>query len=200
MNPGQDAPKGMASRLFLVALALLLLVPACSPETGKGNEKLRQEIKGLKNEITALKEQVAKLEAGQQTMLDLLKKSTAPPPAAALPPPQLPMMGQPLVTQPPAEVQPLTVSQLLAGKERYLGTRVTVRGPVGPVLVHRKSLILKSPQGMVEVFFGKIADQKLVQYLTSATLSQPVTVTGLVGPPGKNGSARLQINAESIDF
>ena len=57
---------------------------------------------------------------------------------------------------------PLTVSQLLAGKDQYLGARVTVKGEVGPVLVHHKSLMLKSPQGMVEVLFGKLPDQKQV--------------------------------------
>lgn len=197
MDSGQGMPQSKAYRLLLVGLALLLLVPACAPETGNSKEKLRKEIQGLKKEITALKEQVAKLETGQQAILELLKKSAPSPPAAALPPQ---LMAQPPVTPSSAVAPPLTISQLLAGKDQYLGTRVVVRGPVGPVLVHHKSLILKSPQGMVEVYFGKITDQKLVQYLTSATLEQPVTVTGIVTPPAKTGSAKLQIDAESIDF
>jgi cell division septum initiation protein DivIVA len=200
MNPGQGLPKRKAYRLLLVGLALVLLIPACSPQANKNNEELRQEIKGLKSEIKALKEEVAKLEAGQQAMLALLKKSASPPPVAALPPQPSPMLAQPQVTTSPAGAKPLTVSQLLAGQDRYIGTRVTVLGQAGPVLVHHKSLILMSPQGMVEVFFGKIADQKQVQYLTSATLQQPVTVTGVVGLPTKPGSARLQIEAESIEF
>jgi hypothetical protein len=93
----------------------------------------------------------------------------------------------------------LTVSELITGKDRYLGTRVTVRGAVGPVLVHHKSLLLKSPEGLVEVFFGKLPDQKQVQRLTSTTLDQPITVTGVAGPSPKGG-AKLEIQAEAIDF
>ncbi len=95
---------------------------------------------------------------------------------------------------------PLTVSQLLAGKDQYLGARVTVKGEVGPVLVHHKSLLLKSPQGMVEVLFGKLPDQKQVARLASTPIDQMLTVTGVVSlPPGPAGLAKLQISAESID-
>ena len=48
---------------------------------------------------------------------------------------------------------------------------MTVKGEAGPVMVHRKSLMLKSPQGMVEVLFGKLPDPKQVQRLTSTPLT-----------------------------
>ena len=76
---------------------------------------------------------------------------------------------------------------------------MTVKGSVGPVLVHHKSLLLKAPEGLVEVFFGKLPDEKLVQRLTSTTLDQPITVTGVVGPSPKGG-ANLQIQAEAVEF
>ncbi len=96
---------------------------------------------------------------------------------------------------------PLTVSQLLAGKDQYLGARVTVKGEAGPVLVNHKSVMLKSPQGMVEVLFGKLPDQKQVARLTSIPIDQPLTVTGVVSlPPGTAGAAKLQISAEAVDF
>jgi len=102
--------------------------------------------------------------------------------------------------QAPPAPQPLTVGQLLAGKDQYLGSRVTVKGPVGPVLVHHKSMLLKAPEGMVEVRFGKLPDQKLVQQLTSTPLEKPVTVTGVVSLPPRAGTAKLQIDAEAVDF
>jgi hypothetical protein len=183
---------------LISGLLIFLFVSACTPPA-KSDEELRRDLQELKKEVKVLAEKLDKLQAGQQNLLDQLQKA-APPPLVALPPPQAPLMPAPPMTQPPGGAEPLSVSQLLAAKDQYLGARVTVRGPVGPVLVHRKSLILKAPQGMVEVLFGKIADQKLIQYLTSATLEQPVTVTGVVGPPGKTGSAKLQIDAESLDF
>lgn len=186
MNIGQGWLRSLAHGVFLGSLAVLLLLPACVPGP-QSNEELRKEIQGLKSEVASLKEKLAKVEAGQQAILDLLKKSGAPPEVAGLP-----------ETLPPGP-QVLTVDQLLAAKERYLGTRVTVKGSVGPVLVHHKSLLLKAPQGLVEVFFGNLPDQKLVQRLTSTTLDQPITVTGVVGPSPKGG-ANLQIQAEAVEF
>ena len=173
---------------FIAALIILLLIPACSA-TGKSEEDLRKEIQDLKQEVKAMQEKLGQLQAGQQSMLDLLKK---PPPEMAAPPFQPP--------QAPPAPQPLTVGQLLAGKDQYLGNRVTVQGPVGPVLVHHKSMLLKSPEGMVEVRFGKLPDQKLAQQLTSIPLEKPVTVTGVVSLPPRAGTAKLQIDAEAVDF
>ncbi|MFZ0050333.1 MAG: hypothetical protein WAK96_01030, partial [Desulfobaccales bacterium] len=107
-------------------LAMALLMAACSPEP-KSGENLRGEIQDLKKEINAMQEKLDKLQAGQQTMLDLLQKPLQPSQAA-----------QPFQPLPPP--QALTVSQLLASKDQYLGSRVTVKGKAGPVIVHHKSL------------------------------------------------------------
>lgn len=172
---------------WLIAILLLLAVSACSP-AAKNEEELHRDVQDLKKEVMAMQEKLDKLQAGQQALLDQLKKAPSLPETAVMPPPQ------------PQVVQPLTVSQLLAGKDQYLGTRVTVRGPAGPVLVHHKSLMLRAPEGMVEVFYDKLSDPRLVQYLSSATLEQPITVTGLVSLPTRGGGTKLRIDAESIDF
>jgi hypothetical protein len=78
---------------------------------------------------------------------------------------------------------------------------VKVKGMPGPVMVHHKSLMLKSPQGMIEVLFGNLPDPKLVQSLSSAALDKPLTVTGVVNlPPARGAGAQLQINAEAVEF
>ena len=179
---------------LVTLLIILLLFPSCSP-SNKADEELRGEIKDLKNEVKALGEKLDKLEVSQQALLMVLKKPAAAPPEAAATPPPPPQF------QAPAVPPPLTVSQLLAGKDQYLGARVTVKGEVGPVLVHHKSLLLKSPQGMVEVLFGKLPDVKQVQRLTSTPIDKALTVTGVVTlSPGPAGAAKLQITAEAIDF
>ena len=180
---------------FVTLLIILLLFPSCSP-SNKADEELRGEIKDLKKEVKALGEKLDKLEVSQQALLLVLKKpAAAPPEAAASPPPPPPQF------QAPAVPAPLTVSQLLAGKDQYLGARVTVKGEAGPVIVNHKSVMLKSPQGMVEVLFGRLPDQKQVARLTSIPIDNPLTVTGVVSlPPGPAGAAKLQINAEAVDF
>ena len=179
---------------FVTLLIILLLFPSCSP-SNKADEELRGEIKDLKKEVKALGEKLDKLEVSQQALLMVLKKPAAAPPEAAATPPQPPQF------QAPAVPAPLTVSQLLAGKDQYLGARVTVKGEAGPVIVNHKSVMLKSPQGMVEVLFGKLPDQKQVARLTSIPIDKPLTVTGVVSlPPGPAGAAKLQISAEAVDF
>jgi outer membrane murein-binding lipoprotein Lpp len=176
-----------AGGCLLLALALALLLPACAVE-GQSNEALRKEVQELKAEVAALKEKVGQLQAGQKEIQDLLKKPAAmAPPLAAPPEPALPA------------AQPLTVSELIASKDRYLGARVTVKGLMGPVLVHHKSLMLKAPQGMVEVSLARLGDEKLVQRLTSVAHEGPITVTGVVSPSPKGG-AKLQITAEAVEF
>lgn len=168
----------------ILLLALALLTPgACAPDR-KAQEEMQKEIQGLRTEVRALQEKLAKLEAGQQEILSLLQKPPAPPAATVAP---------------PAAPEPLSVSQLLKDKERFLGTRVTVKGMPGPVLVHHQTLLLKAPEGMVEVYFGSLPDLAIVNRLTSTSLDQPVTVTGFVNPPGKGGG-HLRINAEAIEF
>lgn len=169
---------------FLVFLAVLMLLVGCSSQKNK-EEELGREIHGLKSEIVQLKEKLAKLETDQQHLWDLLKKPGLAAEATAR-------------AAPSAGDQPLTVSQLIIGKDQFIGTRVKVRGLVGPVLVHHKTFLLRSPEGMVEVFFGNLED-KLVQRLTSMLLDQPLTVTGMVNPAPKGG-AKLLITAESVEF
>lgn len=186
--PGLPQPPvpGGTRRLIVMLLALAFL-SACAP-TNRAEEELRKEIQALKAQVAAVQEKLNQVQAGQQAILELLKP-TAPPAAPLAAPSQLP------------DPESLTVAQLLASKDRFLGTRVKVKGMPGPVMVHHKSLMLKSPQGMIEVLFGSLPDPKLVQSLSSAALDKPLTVTGVVNlPPARGAGAQLQINAEAVEF
>ena len=186
--PQPPAPGGV--RRLIVMLMALVFLSACAP-SNQAEEELRKEIQALKAQVAAAQEKLDKVQAGQQAILDLLKQ---PAPAAA------PIAPMAVPSQPPAP-EALTVAELLTSKDRYLGTRVKVKGMPGPVMVHHKSLMLKSPQGMVEVLFGNLPDPKLVQTLSSAALDKPLTVMGVVNlPPARGGGAQLQINAEAVEF
>jgi len=175
---------------FIVVLMALASLSACAP-SNQADEELRKEIQALKAQVTAMQEKLNQVQTGQQAMLELLKQ---PAPAAA---PTAPMA----VPSQPAAPETLTVAELLASKDRYLGIRVKVKGMPGPVMVHHKSLMLKGPQGMVEVLFGNLPDPKLIQSLSSTALDKPLTVTGVVNlPPARGGGAQLQINAEAVEF
>jgi hypothetical protein len=179
--PHPPAPAGLC-RLMVMLLALAFL-SACAP-SNQADEELRKEVQALKAQVAAAQEKLNQVQAGQQAILDLLQK---PAPAAA--------------PSPPPGPESLTVAALLASKDRYLGTRVKVKGMPGPVMVHHKSLMLKGPQGMVEVLYGNLPDPKLVQSLSSAALDKPLTVTGVVNlPPSRGAGAQLQINAEAVEF
>jgi len=183
--PPSPAPGGGRRRLAM--LMALVLLSACAP-SNQAEEELRKEMQALKSQVTALQEKLTQVQTGQQAILDLLKQP------APLPAP-LAMPGQ------PPTPESLTVAELLASKDRYLGARVKVKGLPGPVMVHHKSLMLKSPQGMVEVLFGNLTDPKVVQNLSSTALEKPLTVTGVVNlPPARGAGAQLQINAEAVEF
>jgi hypothetical protein len=183
--PQPQAPGG-ARRLIVMLMALVFL-SACAP-TNQAEEELRKEIQALKAQVAAMQEKLTQMQAGQQAILDLLKQPG--PPAAPLAVP----------SQPPAP-ESLTVAELLSSKDRYLGTRVKVKGMAGPVMVHHKSLMLKGPQGMVEVLFGNLPDPHLIQTLSSTALDKPLTVTGVVNLPAARGAgAQLQISAEAVEF
>jgi hypothetical protein len=181
----QTQPSAQVSYVIALLLALFFL-SACAPSSSK-DEELHREIQALKDRVIALQEKLNQLQAGQQAIIDLLKQPALPPEPMASPPPEL---------------KPLSVAELLASKDRYLGSRVTVKGPVGPVMMHHKSLMLKSPQGMVEVLFGDLSDPKLIQILSSTPMAdKSLTVTGVVNvPQARNAGAQLQINAEAIEF
>jgi hypothetical protein len=187
--PQLPAPGG--GRRLIVTLLTLVLLSACAP-ANQAEEELRKEIQALKAQVATLQEKLNQVQTGQQAILDLLKK-----PEVQVAPPAAPMA---LPSQ-PAGPETLTVEQLLASKDRYLGTRVKVKGMPGPVMVHHKSLLLKGPQGMVEVLFGNLPDPKLIQTLSSAALDKPLTVTGTANlPPARSGGAQIQINAEAVEF
>jgi hypothetical protein len=175
---------------FIVVLMALVSLSACAP-SNQADGELRQEIKALKAQVTAMQEKLNQVQTGQQVILDLLKQpAVAPAPIAPMVAP-----SQPLAPE------ALTVAELIASKDRYLGTRVKVKGMPGPVMVHHKSLMLKGPQGMIEVLFGNLPDPKLIQSLSSAALDKPLTVTGVVNLPAARGAgAQLQINAEAVEF
>ncbi len=191
-SPGLPQPSapGGGRRIGALLMALLFL-SACAP-SNQAEEELRKEMQALKAQVAAMQEKLNQVQTGQQAILDQLK---LPAPVAA------PLAGPlALPGQLPASAT-LSVAQLLESKDRYLGTRVKVMGAVGPVMVHHKSLMLKSPQGMVEVLFGNLPDPKLVQTLTSTPLDKPLTVTGMVNlGPARGAAAQLQINAEAVEF
>jgi hypothetical protein len=190
--PHHPVPTGV-SRIIIMLMALVSLSACAPPNQAEG--ELRQEIQALKAQVTAMQEKLNQVQTGQQVMLELLKQ---PAPAAAPPPAPLAPMAVPSQSPGP---EALTVAELLARKDRYLGTRVKVKGMPGPVMVHHKSLMLKGPQGMVEVLFGSLPDPKLIQSLSSAALDKPLTVTGVVNLPAARGAgAQLQINAEAVEF
>jgi hypothetical protein len=183
--PHPPASAGVC-RLMVMLMALMFL-SACAP-SNQAEEELRKEIQALKTQMSATQEKLNQVQLDQQAILDLLKKPA--PMAAPLAAPSL-----------PPGPESLTVPELLASKDRYLGTRVKVKGMPGPVMVHHKSFMLKGPQGMVEVLFGNLPDQKLIQSLSSAALDKPLTVTGMVNlPPARGAGAQLQINAEAVEF
>jgi outer membrane murein-binding lipoprotein Lpp len=191
MSSGLPQPLAPGGARRVVALIMtLVFLAACEPSNQKA-EELRKEVQALKAQVAAMQEKLNQIQGGQQAIIEMMKQSS--PPAAQPAPVAMP--------SPPPGPEPLTVAQLLASKDRYLGTRVTVKGVVGPVMMHHKSLMLKSPQGMVEVLFGNLPDPKLIQTLSSTSLDKPITVTGVVNlPPGRGAGAQLQINAEAVDF
>ncbi len=179
---------------FIVVLMALASLSACAP-SNQAEGELHKEIQALKAQVTAMQEKLNQVQTGQQVILELLKQ---PAPVAA--PAVAPIAPMIVPNQPPGPAA-LTVAELLASKDRYLGTRVKVKGMPGPVMVHHKSLMLKGPQGMIEVLFGNLPDPKLVQSLSSTALDKPLTVTGVVNlPPARGAGAQLQINAEAVEF
>ena len=189
--PHPPASAGVC-RLMVMVMALMFL-SACAAPSSQADEELRKEIQALKTQMAVTQEKLNQLQIGQQAILDLLKKPE--PMAAPVPAP----MAMP--SPPPPGPDSLTVDALLASKDRYLGTRVKVKGMPGPVMVHHKTFILKGPQGMIEVLFGNLPDPKMIQSLSSAALDKPLTVTGVVNlPPARGAGAQLQINAEAVEF
>lgn len=184
----------MAIIRWHAVLLPLLLVWAC--DQAKVAE-LEKEVQAQKTEVAALKDKLAQVEAGlkeleagrqklEAGLRELAQAREASPPAV----PAAPAPGV------------LTVEQVLKDKERYLNTRVVVRGAPGPVLMHKKILYLTSPAGLLEVNFSNLPDRKQMERLTAQALETPLTVTGtLTQAPGVGKDpSRLQILAEVVEF
>jgi hypothetical protein len=181
-------------------LALLWLTPGCPPPSGGAD--LKKDVDALKTEVAALKEKVSQLEATQNILVELVKAKAALPAPAPAPggaAAELPGL-------PPAPMQPagasLTLDELFKNKDQFLGTRVTVKGLPGPVMMHKKTLFLSGPGGMVEVIYGNLQDKKQVERITAQNIDTPITVSGLLtGTPGQaKGQVRLMIMADSVEF
>jgi len=213
MIPPKSSPSLQSFIFPAFGLALLLSLSGCGPSPAE-LEKVRQEVKDLKTQVAALKEQVNKLEASQQQVLTLLRQLGVvqlPPP----PPPPGPPTGEPQAPAPAAPPAPgappaaapapeasgpqeVSLGQLLKEQGRFLNTRVKVKGRLGMMVLHRKTLSLTSPEGSVEVFFGKLPDIKAAERLGALGLNHPLTVTGTVTAAPKGPGLRL--NAESVEF
>jgi outer membrane murein-binding lipoprotein Lpp len=196
VGSGLSQPSAWWNCRRVIALFLaVLLMSACSPPNQANQKKaaeLSQEIKALKAQIAAMQAKLDKLQGGQQAILALMKQS------APVSTPTTAPLTEPQVIPGPS----LTVGQLLASKDRYLGARVTVKGVVGPVLMHHQSFMLQSSRGMVEVLFGNLPDPKTIQTLTNTPIeNKTVTVTGVVNlSPAQGAGAQLQIRAEAVQF
>ena len=196
-NHGPQRPA--AAFLVAVLLGLLWLAPGCPPPQGTAD--LKKEVEALKSEVASLRDKVNQVEAAQKVMLEMMKNR----PAAAAP--GVPNLGGTELpglppTGAPAAGTPMTVEELFKNKDQLLGTRVTVRGLPGPVMMHKKTLFLGGPGGMVEVIYGNLQDKKQVERLTSQSIETPLTVSGILsGAPGQGkGQVRLVIMADSVEF
>jgi hypothetical protein len=201
-NGGFLRGPGRAAFLAALIVAILWLAPGCQPPPG--NEKLKKEVEGLKAEVAILKEEVGKLEAAQKILTELVKMKTAAP--AAPSPFGFPGAGaeQPGMPPPsaPAAGAPMTMDELFKNKDSLLGTRVTVTGLPGPVMMHKKTLFMSGPGGMVEVIYGNLQDKKQVDRITAQSIETPITVSGILSAaPGQGkGQVRLIIMADSVEF
>jgi hypothetical protein len=199
---------GRAACLAALILAILWLTPGCPPPPG--NEKLTKEVEALKTEVAALKDKVNKLEAAQKVLTEMVKVKAAAPAVPAAPsassPFEVPGAGAALPGTPPlpapAAGAPMTVDELFKNKDHLLGTRVTVRGLPGPVMMHKKTLFMNGPGGMVEIIYGNIQDKKQVDRITAQNIETPITVSGILSAaPGQSkGQVRLIIMADSVEF
>ncbi len=196
---GGNSGKGPGRAAWLAAglMALLWLTPGCPAPPG--NQDLKKEVEALNAEVAGLKEKIVQLEATQKVLVELAR-GTAAPKAEEPKVEQLPL-GQPGQPAQPAAAA-LTVDELFKNQESLLGTRVTVKGVPGPVLMHKKTLFLSGPGGMVEVIYGNLQDKTQVDRLTAQALETPITVSGLLSAaPGQGKKTmRLIIMADAVDF
>lgn len=184
-----------------IPFIFLGFLAGCPQTPTSADPELKKELAALKAEVSALKEKLGQLEAGQKAVLEAVKGLPAAPtpPAPAAP---APAVSAPAAPAAPTAPSPLTVAELFQNKDKLVGTRVTVRGLPGPVVMHKKTLFLAGPGGMVEVLYGNLQDQKQVERLTSQAIDTPITVSGLLSvTPGQTKEmARLTIMADTVEF
>lgn len=182
-------------------LAILWLTPGCPPTPG--GQELKKEVEALKTEVAAIKEKLIQVEASQKTLLEMVKGTQMPKAGAPAATPGM-EAGLPLVQSPtaPTPGTPLSVDELFKQKDQLLGARVTVKGLPGPVLMHKKTLFLQGPKGMVEVIYGNLQDKKQVERLTAQAIETPLTVSGILSAaPGQTKEpVRLIIMADMVEF
>jgi hypothetical protein len=201
-NGGFKKGPGRAVCAAALILAILWVLPGCPPSSW--NEKLKKEVETLKEGLATLQQKVDKLEATQKVLTEMVKMKTAAPPAPA--PSGVPGVGAELPGMPPPAAQTagtaMTVDELFKNKDHLLGTRVTVRGLPGPVMMHKKTLFMSGPGGMVEVIYGNLQDKKQVDRITAQNIDTPITVSGILSAaPGQTkGQVRLIIMADSVEF
>jgi|UniRef100_A0A7C5ENC0 hypothetical protein len=198
-EPGEKGGLNSLKRSLagLAALALLGFVTGCP--TAPGDPELKKEMEALRSEVNALKEKLGQIEAGQKALLQQLKSLTTAQAMTSADAAGAPAAANQAV---PATAAPLTVAELLRNKDKLLGTRVTVRGVPGPVIMHKKTLFLGGPGGMVEVIYGNLQDQKQVERLTSQAIETPITVSGILSaaPSQTKEMVRLTIMADMVEF
>jgi hypothetical protein len=176
----------------------------CEP-TSPQIKDIQQELKTVRSELAEIKLKLGQLEAGQQKLL-ILGERQPPGPEKA---PDISQPGQeektlknlttlpaPLEAQSP---QPLTVDQVLREKDTFLGNRLTVRGKLGMVIIHRKSFYLKGSPGALEVIFGNLPDKNTINRLTTQDWDGQIIVTGVLSISTKN-KAGYQMIAENLEF
>ena len=196
---GEVAVTEVGRVVYLAAFILMVLwlIPGCPNPSGE---------KELKSEVATMKEKIIQLEAGQKVLLGIVKGEGPKAAAPATPQATTPEMaeGLPAMPTPPgqAAAAPLTVAELFKNKDQLVGTRVTVKGVPGPVLMHKKTLFLSGAPGMVEVLYGNLADKKQVERLTAQSIETPITVSGLLSTaPGQTKEpVRLVIMADTVEF
>jgi hypothetical protein len=176
----------------VLIVAVLWLTSGCS-----GTEKLNKDVETLK------------LEATEKVLMEMVRIKTAAPQAGATPAPAPPGASGTAAELPglpsaPAQTSwnPMTLDELFRNRDSLLGTRVTVRGLPGPVMMHKKTLFMNGPGGMVEVIYGNLQDKKQVDRLTAQNIDTPITVSGILSAaPGQSpGQVRLIIMADSVEF
>ena len=184
---------------------VLWLIPGCpSPP---GIQELKKEVEALKAEVSMLKEKIIQVEAGQKVILEMAKgvqqpKESEPAALETIPPGGTTIVPGMQTAPGPAGFTPLTLGELFKNKDQLIGTKVTVRGIPGPVMMHKKTLYMSAPGGMVEVLYGNLQDKKQVERLTAQTIETPVTVSGILSSaPGQTKEPiRLIIMADLVEF